>query len=275
MAGLVDWFDAAGPEFSAQLGLAAVPAADGIALRAAGLPGFLFNRAFGFGFDAPLDEPELERILASYRGIPQFSIQPCPFADPPATRRWLDARGHRAYFNWVKWIRTTDDPPAAAADVRIERIGRDHASLFAELAAALFSLPSTKSWTERVVGRPNWTHYVAFDGDTPVAIAALFVHAEAANLISAGTIESHRGRGIQRALIARRIRDAAAAGCRWAVVETADDRPDRPSPSFRNQGRAGFRLLYRRPSHIWPDPARVPPAPSSDAATPPGGEPAT
>ena len=257
VAGLTDLFAAAPRDLAADLGLSIAPAADGIAIRADGLPGFIFNRAVGFGFDAPLDEPALDRIIEFYRGAAQFSIQPCPFASPREIPRWLEARGHHAYVHWVKWVRSTDSPPAASTDLRIERIPPEHASHFAELAGRTFQMERAAAWLARVVGRPRWTHYVVYDAETPVGAATLFVDGEAGNLLSAATLESHRGRGIQSALIARRIHDAARAGCRWVVVETAEDRPDKPAPSYRNQSRAGFRILYRRPSHVWPKPVKA------------------
>jgi hypothetical protein len=51
-------------------------------------------------------------------------------------------------------------------------------------------------------------------------------------------------------LITRRLADAAAAGCTHAVVETAEDKPEKPAPSFRNQLRHGFELCYFRPNYL-------------------------
>ncbi len=52
-------------------------------------------------------------------------------------------------------------------------------------------------------------------------------------------------------MLARRIRDAAEAGCEMLVVETAEDRPDKPAPSYRNQLRFGFQVAYVRPNYIY------------------------
>jgi len=46
----------------------------------------------------------------------------------------------------------------------------------------------------------------------------------------------------------RRILDAAAAGCHTLFVETGERVPDRPSGSYRNILRAGFREAYLRPN---------------------------
>ena len=50
-------------------------------------------------------------------------------------------------------------------------------------------------------------------------------------------------------MFARRLHDARAAGCRFAVVETGEDTPEEPNPSYRNMLRAGFELAYFR--HNW------------------------
>jgi hypothetical protein len=77
------------------------------------------------------------------------------------------------------------------------------------------------------------------------------VSGEAGYLALAATKETHRRQGGQHALIARRIRDAAAQGCRTLVAESAEDRPDKPAPSFRNLRSLGFKLAYLRPNYLW------------------------
>ena len=57
-------------------------------------------------------------------------------------------------------------------------------------------------------------------------------------------VPSHRGRGIQQALIARRIRDAAEAGCDWVTSTADEDTPDEPGYSIRNLRAGGFALLH-------------------------------
>jgi ribosomal protein S18 acetylase RimI-like enzyme len=55
---------------------------------------------------------------------------------------------------------------------------------------------------------------------------------------------------VQSALIARRIDDARAMGCRHLSVETAEDNPDKPAPSFHNVTRLGFRIAYYRDNYL-------------------------
>jgi hypothetical protein len=91
---------------------------------------------------------------------------------------------------------------------------------------------------------------MALDGDRPAAIAAMFVQGGYAWFDMAGTLSEYRGRGAQGALLQRRIRDAARMGCRWIVVETAEETPERSAPSYRNTLRSGFQVAYLRPNYM-------------------------
>ena len=62
-----------------------------------------------------------------------------------------------------------------------------------------------------------------------------------AQLVGAATAPEHRRRGVQTALLATRLADAADAGCDIAVVTTAPG-----SKSQQNVQRQGFHLLYTR-----------------------------
>jgi hypothetical protein len=137
-------------------------------------------------------------------------------------------------------------------DLRIERIGRESADVFAEVACAVFGMPDPlRPWIAQSVGRAGWHHYLAFDGERPVATGALFVQGDAGWLGFGSTLASHRRRGAQGAIMSQRNQDAADAGCRWLVTETGEDSPDQPNPSFHNMLRVGFELAYQRPNFIF------------------------
>ena len=55
------------------------------------------------------------------------------------------------------------------------------------------------------------------------------------------TLPSARGRGVQSAILAERLRYAAAEGCDLGVIEA-----EAGGTSQRNQLRAGFRIAYTR-----------------------------
>jgi hypothetical protein len=64
------------------------------------------------------------------------------------------------------------------------------------------------------------------------------------------TLPSHRKRGGQGAIMARRIAEGIDLGCKWLVTETGEDSPERPNPSYHNMLRTGFQLAYQRPNYI-------------------------
>lgn len=82
--------------------------------------------------------------------------------------------------------------------------------------------------------------YLAWDGDDPVAMGSLFVHRGLGYLHTAGTLESHRGRGAQSALIAARINRAAELGCDWVMSETVSVL----KTSMANLERQGFEVVF-------------------------------
>ncbi len=111
--------------------------------------------------------------------------------------------------------------------------------------------PQVRDALTATIDRAGWTHYLGFDGDTPVSTASLYVTGDAAWLGNAATLEEYRGRGWQTAMLAQRLADARDAGCRWAVSETGEETEEDPvNPSYRNMVRAGFRLAYARRNRV-------------------------
>jgi GNAT superfamily N-acetyltransferase len=91
------------------------------------------------------------------------------------------------------------------------------------------------------LGRAGWTHYLALADGRPAGGGVLFVAEGVAVCMVAATVPAFRGRGIQTALIARRLADAVAAGGDLAMTETVAG-----NASPRNFRRAGFRVVARR-----------------------------
>ena len=66
----------------------------------------------------------------------------------------------------------------------------------------------------------------------------------AGHLYEAATTKRWRRRGVQRALIRKRLTDGRRLGCRLFTSETAPPLPRMPLVSFRNLRRQGFELAY-------------------------------
>ena len=62
------------------------------------------------------------------------------------------------------------------------------------------------------------------------------------------TLPANRGRGMQTALLARRIHEAAVLGCRWVHTETAAHTRAAHNPSLSNMLRTGFDNPYDK---VW------------------------
>lgn len=85
------------------------------------------------------------------------------------------------------------------------------------------------------------TFYVASVDGSDVAIGVLGVRDRIGYLANASTVEPFRRRGCQTALVARRIADAATAGCELVTALTAFG-----SASQRTLERCGLRMAYTK-----------------------------
>jgi hypothetical protein len=188
--------------------------------------------------------------------VSRFLLSISPAAKPDSIAAWLEARGFRRHNAWVKLHREAERvPEIATAGLRIEEIGPERALEFGKIVQSGFSMTDVAGeWIALTVGRMGWRHYLAKDGGTAVGAAAMYMKGAWAWFGFAATLEEARGRGAQRALIARRITDAHVAGVRWLSIETAEDTPERDAPSFRNVVRQGFRVAYLRPNWLWKAP---------------------
>jgi GNAT superfamily N-acetyltransferase len=219
---------------------------------APGVEEVTINRVIGLGVSEPASDDALDRIADVYGSI-RHTIALAPAARPAGVAAMLRERGYEPAHAWVKFARPSGEPPAPASDLRIERIGLERADEFTAVLAGGFEIPqSVTAMLAHLPGRPGWSWYLAHDGDEPVACGALFVHGRHGWLGQAATLPAHRRRGAQSALIAARIDAAGAAGAQVVVTETGEIMDDRPTMSYRNILRAGFRAAYLRPNYVSP-----------------------
>jgi hypothetical protein len=95
--------------------------------------------------------------------------------------------------------------------------------------------PLRRTW----FGSSGRRHYLAYVDGQPAAQACLSWRDDVAYLESAGTLYAYRNRGLQRALIRRRVLDAAALGCRTLIGGA-----DFESQSRTNQLACGLSVAY-------------------------------
>jgi len=205
-----------------------------------------------------LDERTFNRVLglASTDGLNEiaafFGDEPWWVSDSHGLGPELEERGFERDYSWMKFSRGTG-PRQAQSDLTVERVAEDRAGDFAEVVVGGFGMPD---WclplAVNLVGRPGWSCYVAYDGEKPAGAGALFVHEGVGWLGLGATLPEFRGRGAQSAVLADRIEDARKQGCRQITTETGERTNDRPSNSYRNILRAGFREAGVRPNYRAP-----------------------
>ncbi|MDP9145050.1 MAG: GNAT family N-acetyltransferase [Actinomycetota bacterium] len=212
------------------------------------------NRVVGLGLDQTPDRKVIKEIVATYDQamVPRFFVQLAPLVTVGPTITALTDLGFVPYNNWVRLVRDASPPGPIPTKVRVEQIDAARAGDFARILCDGFGWNADLAVAvEGVVGRPGWRCYLAFDGDRPVATAALVVDGRIGWLSFAATLPEARGLGGHTALLGRRILDARAAGCEVLCVETAEETQEKEAPSYRNVLRAGFEVGYVRPNYLY------------------------
>lgn len=250
-AGYADLYHAAPPDLARRHGIAVAPLAGGLCLAVASMPGHrMLNRAAGLGRWGLASDAQLDRVERFYaeRGLSHV-VSVCDRGRAGGLDARLRGRGFTDEYAWVKLahpgavVRVADDAP------RVRRIGPERAEEFGAIVASAFELPADFArWLAALPGRQGWSCVMAFEGDTPIGAAALFLDADAAWLTLGATLPEHRRKGAQRALLAARLVEAHARGCAVVVSETGEPAEGRPNASYRNLVASGFVPRYRRPN---------------------------
>ena len=217
----------------------------------------MFNRVLNLTSTGPLDE------IAAFYGETQWWV-----SDSHSLGAELEERGFVRDYGWMKFSRGVS-PREAQSDLHVELADSDRADDFGRVVGGGFEMPE---WLQplavNVVGRPGWSCYVAYDGEAPAGVGALFTpptgDLNTGRVVGLGpatlpanigwlgfgaTLPEYRGRGAQSAILAARIEDARKQGCATVVTETGELEEGRPSSSYRNILRAGFREAYVRPNY--------------------------
>lgn len=215
------------------------------------------NQIVGMGLYGEVTSDHIEEVEEFFhsRGVPA-TVVISPLAD--ATLLTLLApRGYRiSEFNSVLIRRIhSQEPFVAPPGIVIERVTPETLGPWAHAIAAGFSefgpvppdvfigfghLPGTLAFLARIEGK-------IVGGSSGRVIP----EARVAALFGTATLPEFRRRGVQSALIARRLHEAAKSGCEYAVVSTLP-----ASGSQRNMERRGFHLAYTKLVMVreWPSP---------------------
>lgn len=217
--------------------------------------GGFWNRALGFGFNEPFDSAALAEVLAFYRdmGAPAATLQLSPQAAPSDWESVLAAGGLTAGRSWVKFLTPIEHLLGSESNLEVRRIGPESSEEYARTYAGAFGLPTEGpffAWIRALPLAPGWQCFGAYDGDTLISAANLFITGSVGVLGGAGTLPENRGRGGQAVLMAARVSAAAEAGCEWYSTETGSESPEDPNPSLHNMRRLGMAELYARTNYL-------------------------
>jgi GNAT superfamily N-acetyltransferase len=209
-------------------------------------PSSNLNRVYLCGAEPGMTSAGIAKLIDLFatEGVKRFFVWLSPGPDIDRVRGWLDQHGLSRIrrTGYPTLCRTGHAPVHFRTDLEVREVSAD------EIAEAGVELSETL-WPEyaRSAGREAFFHYMAFDGGRPVAIAALCVFEDLGYLMAAATAESHRKRGAQQALIAKRIERAEQLGCAMQVSETLY----MLEHSYRNLQRAGFEEAYEKEIYEW------------------------
>ncbi len=249
-----DLYRAAPAETADRLGIRVWRRGSVVTALARELEALAMQRPLGLGVEEPADAAALDWILDRHRatGSDTVFLPLAPRARPAAIRSWLRARGFGPYNRWIKFYRSTDDPPPLPRiGLGLLRAGPEAGDAVGRVIATAFDMDDgVRPWFAALAGRTGWATYLALDSDVPVAAATLRVGGGTAWAGFGATLPEHRGRGAQQLLLAARVRDAAEEGCRRIVLETGEEADGRPIGSGRNALRTGFRAAYRRTNYL-------------------------
>jgi GNAT superfamily N-acetyltransferase len=173
---------------------------------------------------------------------------------PTPLGKVLTKRGYRLMgFENVLGI-TLDETESAESATRVQLVTARELPEWQRLLIDGFSAPDATgivldNFTRDVISQAmedmtfssGYERYLAkLDGHL-VGAAGMRLDGHIALLTGAATLPSFRKRGVQRALLARRLADAAQAGAQLAVITTGGG-----TQSMANAIKQGFRLLYSR-----------------------------
>lgn len=226
------------------------PIAGGLAVYAG--PGSPCNKVIGLGLGVMPREDELARVEQAF-GERGAIVRAEVATLAGGTAVWLSARGYALQgFECVlgrPLAEVVDTGPLVDIDLST---ANDRAAWIDAFVTGFahadegspqedFPRAALEQAFDALCRTSGYRPYLVREAGTIVAAASLRIHGTIAQLCGSATIPAMRRRGLQTALVSRRLADARAAGCELAIVTTAPG-----SKSQQNMMRAGFELLYVR-----------------------------
>ncbi len=222
-------------------------------------PGSPANKVIGIGLDEEPERSLLEEIEQA------FFERACPVQAEvatlalPSVQALLTARCYllQGFENVLgRTLTDADAAPDRAGGIAIEPVSQEALAPWMDLVITAFEHPDQTGAGSGVAPPPRqaienafvqmvrtegFHAYVALLAGTPAGGGSLRIDSGIAQLCGAATLPAHRRRGVQGALMRRRLAEARLAGCDLAVMTAQPG-----SRSHFNAQRQGFSLLYSR-----------------------------
>jgi GNAT superfamily N-acetyltransferase len=250
-ASIGEHFLAARPD----LGVVVQRVGGGVAVFAG--PSSPMNKLIGAGFGEPPADEELQAIEDAFRARKSpLQAEVSALASPEFVAR-LSARGYqlKGFENVLGRSVRAADPNEPATPIKITHMRDDERDRWVDASITSFlegdtdgaqaeQLPPREvleAPIRDVMDVPGFRRYSAWLDGQLVGTATLRLDDGLAQLCGAATLPAWRRRGVQTALLQRRLADAAAVGCELALMTTSPG-----TKSQENGIRQGFALLYTR-----------------------------
>jgi GNAT superfamily N-acetyltransferase len=249
----------------ADVALESQPIAGGFMSR--GEPGTWCNAAVGLGLAGPVDAADVTRMITWFEErAREPRVELCPFADS-SLRDELERQSFSVLVFENVFFRELDDEGAISAlhplpsDLEIVRIEpQDEARVheYAVTVAIAFSAsqlarPADIELMARCARHARSTVFAAYAGPRCIAGGGVELCGEVAALFGLSVLPEFRRCGVQQALIAARLREAARRGAKIATISA------RPGlATERNVRRMGFQVAYTKVALVRPGPGLTP-----------------
>lgn len=226
------------------------------------VPGTWFNYAVGLGLHGPVSDAEVGQLIEFYteRGI-EPRVEVCPFADDSLIERLAAAGFVTRLFEMTFYCELdrsiaavpVHQPPAELSIRAVDKANDAEVLEFVTVTTSGF-MPGVSPIPQQFldpgiksVKHPKSVAAAAWFDGRMIGGGAIFRSVAAAHLAGLSVLPEYRRRGIQQALIAWRLNEAARLGCRIATVGS---RPGHGTE--RNVRRKGFALAYSKVHMVRP-----------------------
>ncbi len=245
-----DLIGAASDGLRGQLGLEHYALEDGTLFVCRAVDHIMFDRVIGLGLHAAPPADALDRAIAAFEknGIKNWVIQLAPGAG--ALEKLCSARGFvRHPRTWAIFSREPEPAQKIETEISVREIGVAERDAFAYVVAKAYGVPPLAAeWAAAAIDRDKWRYFGGFSGNELIACGVLYLNHGAGWLGFGATLDGHRGKKAQQAVLAARIEAARREGVSVLFTETGIPREGEAGPSFKNIQRAGFRIAYERPN---------------------------